>query len=71
MEELNNRLCNIKDSYSDFVGAIMHYANEKPSRLEVLIDFLNNNPNASSSDVVKFVSDQPDFSDDAAYMQVG
>jgi hypothetical protein len=71
MEELKNILTNINDSYDDFVDAILHYAKKKTSRLEALLEFLKENPNANSSDVVKFVSDQPDFAEDAAYMQVG
>ncbi|MBP5276535.1 MAG: hypothetical protein J6Z07_07070 [Lachnospiraceae bacterium] len=71
MKELKEILENIEDSYSDFVDAICHYAQKKSTRLEVLLAYLKANPDVKSSDVVKFVSDQPDFAEDAAYMQVG
>lgn len=71
MEELISILNNINNSYEDFVTAIAHYAAKKPSRSEAVLGFLYTHPDATTSDVVKFVSDQPDFMEDAAYMQVG
>lgn len=70
MDELKTLLDNIRDSYTDFVDAILHYAKKKPSRLEAVVSFLKNNPGADSSDVIQFVSEQPDFMEDAAYMSV-
>lgn len=69
MEELMILLNNIEDSYFDFVSGIAHYAGKKPSRVEALLKFLKANPEAKSSDVVKFVSEQKDFYEDAAYME--
>ena len=71
MNELSSLLNEIEDTYFDFVSAILHYAEKKESRQIVLLDFLKSHPDAKSSDVVKFVSEQPDFSEDASYMQVG
>ena len=71
MTELTEVLQNIDGSYTDFVNAMLFYAGKKPERLKNLLDFIKNNPNANSSDVVHFVSEQPDFAEDAAYMQVG
>ncbi|MCR4694728.1 MAG: hypothetical protein K5773_05365 [Pseudobutyrivibrio sp.] len=70
MEELTALLINVSDSYFDFVSAMVHYAEKKESRRDALLDFLKSNPNCRSSDVVKFVSERPDFFEDAAYMQV-
>ena len=67
MEELKELLSDISDSYSDFVGAILHYAGRKPERLKKLIDYIKNNPQVRSSDVIRFVSEQDDFFEDAAY----
>ena len=66
MEELTALLNGIEDSYFDFVLAMQQYARKKPSRLETLINYMKNNPNAKSSDVINFVSEQPDFYEDAA-----
>ena len=71
MNELSALLNGIEDSYFDFVSAMLHYAEKKPSRLEALLKYIKANPNVKSSDVVKFVSDQPDFFEDSAYMKVG
>ena len=71
MNELSALLNAIEDSYYDFVSAVLHYAGKKESRQKTLISYIKANPGLSSSDVVKFVSDQPDFYEDAAYMNVG
>ncbi len=71
MNELKDLLENVEDSYHSFTTAMLHYAGKNSSRRDKLIDFIKTNPNAKSSDIVRFVSDQPDFAEDAAYMSVG
>ena len=71
MEELTTLLNNIDDSYHDFVLGITQYAKKKPARLEIIIKFLKEHPDAKSSDVVYFISTQPDFLEDSAMMKVG
>ena len=71
MAELKDMLEKIEDSYIDFVEAICHYAQKNSTRLNMVLEYLKNNPKAHSSDVVRFVSEQPDFAEDASYMQFG
>ena len=71
MKELVALLNGIEDSYYDFVSAMVHYAEKKQARLDALLEFIRNNPNIKSSDVVKFVSEQQDFYEDAAHIKVG
>ena len=61
MEELVNKLNAIHDSYFGFVAGIVAYVKQKPSRLNTVLRFIDSSDNLSSSDVVKFVMDQPDF----------
>ena len=61
MKELEDLLINIEDSYYDFISGIMNYAKGNEDRRKKLIDYIKANPEVKSSDVVKFVSDQPDF----------
>lgn len=56
--------------YFEFVSAMEHYAQKNAARLEMLTAYIKRNPGVKSADVIKFVSDQPDFADDAAYMRV-
>ena len=70
MEELTALLNAIDDSYYDFVSAMINYAAKKPTRQKLLVDYIKNTPNLKSSDVVRFVSEQNDFFEDAAYMEV-
>ena len=69
MEELVSLLNNVEDSYFDFVSAIVHYAEKKESRRCLLVKYIKDNPNIKSSDIVRFVSNQKDFMEDAAYMK--
>ena len=71
MEELTALLNAIDDSYYDFVSAMINYAAKIPTRQKLLVDYIKNTPNLKSSDVVRFVSEQNDFFEDAAYMEVG
>ncbi|MCI6782295.1 hypothetical protein ACTQ1U_15105 [Thermoguttaceae bacterium LCP21S3_D4] len=71
MEELKSLLNQIDDSYEDFVSAMLHYAEKKTSRAEAVLNFIKTNSNARTEDVIKFVSCQSDFMEDAAYMRVG
>lgn len=64
LKELENTLNNISDSYFDFVSAVMGYAQKKRSRLDSVKQYIENNPNASSSDIVAFISSQEDFYED-------
>ena len=61
MEELVTKLNSISDSYFAFVTGIVTYVKQKPERLKTVLDYLNSSEVLSSSDVVKFVMQQPDF----------
>lgn len=67
LTKLSQLLNKVEDSYFDFVSAMLHYAEKKPARLEALLSFMSEHPKAKSSDIVRFVSEQPDFYEDAAY----
>ena len=69
MSELTILLNNVEDTYYDFVLAMVRYAEKKPSRRDLLLDFIKSNPHALSSDIIEFVSNQPDFAEDAACAQ--
>ena len=70
MEDLIERLNKIDDSYHDFILGISEYAKKKPERLEKVMEYLNQNPDANASEIVYFVSTQPDFNEDNALMSV-
>ena len=65
MEELKTLLREIPDSYEDFVMGMMNYASYSEERKQRLLEFLRNNPGINSSSVIGYVSDLPDFYDDA------
>ena len=67
MNELTIKLNSIKDSYYGFVVAVTTYVKNNPGRLRIVDEYIDNNPDAMSSDILGFISEQPDFYDDAAY----
>ena len=67
MERFMTKLNNVVDSYHGFVVAVLTYVKNNKSRIEVVENFINNNPSAQSSDILEFISDQNDFYNDAAY----
>ena len=64
MEELIGRLNAIPDAYYEFVDSVIDYAEKKETHLFILNDYLQNNPPATPSDILKFITFQPDFFDD-------
>lgn len=64
MEELKLLLINIEDSYYDFVESTLGYSKDNEKHIDLLINYIKGNPNVKTSDVIKFISDQPDFMDD-------
>ena len=64
MNELYKMLNEIPDSYFSFVMGIISYAKRKPERVNRILQYLTEKSDLSSSDVVKFVMEQPDFHED-------
>lgn len=62
--EVLSKLRAIPDSYEGFVQGIYTYVRKKPERLERVMNYINNNMEVTSSDVVEFVMQQPDFHED-------
>lgn len=70
MEEFSIRLNSVKDSYYGFVAAVLTYVKKKQSRYDAVTAFMDQNPNALSSDILEFISGQEDFMEDAACARV-
>ena len=66
MEEFTKRLNNIQDTYYGFIVAVLTYVKKSPSRLNAVEEFMDQNPNALTADILEFISDQDDFYDDSA-----
>ena len=61
MEELTKRLEAVEDSYFAFVAGVVAYARTSEEHVHLIIEFLDQNPDALSSEVLEFVASQPDF----------
>ena len=61
MKELIKQLSNISDAYDDFILGTINYAKKDPSHVEILKSFMRGKSNLTSSDVIAFIMDQPDF----------
>lgn len=70
MEELISKLKAISDVYDDFIIAVTTYAGKKPKRLLKVLNYLDQHDNLTSSDVVYFISMQPDFHEEVVDSKV-
>ena len=61
MEELTKKLKDVDRSYPDFVEAVLLYVEKKAARLIAVEGYLDSNPDVTASDILEFISDQPDF----------
>ena len=61
MKELIQQLSSIPDAYDDFILGTINYAKKDPSHTDALINYIKNNTNLTSSDVIAFIMSQPDF----------
>ncbi len=57
MSELKDLLINVPDSYYDFVESLLDEARKSDERKRDLIQYLKANPEATTSDVLLFLSD--------------
>ncbi len=69
MEELTKRLNAVEDSYYGFVAGVVTYAKKKQARKDAVNDYLDNHPNALTSEILDFISKQDDFYEDASYVK--
>ena len=65
VRELVNKLSNVPNAYTGFVLGITTYAKKKPERMAKVMEYMEQNPNATTSDIVRFVVEQEDFYEDA------
>ena len=63
MDLLEKKLRNISDSYQGFVMGMITYAKEAPAKRTRLENFLDQNPQASASEIIEYVCSFPDFFD--------
>ena len=61
MKRLIKRVKEIPDSYDDFVLGVINYAKQQPEHVFLLHRLLDENTNISSSDIIEFIYNQPDF----------
>ena len=68
MEEIIKKLETIPNAYFAFIAGVNTYIKDNPDRQRRLLEFLNtSNGDLTTSDVIKFISDQPDFFDDSVF----
>lgn len=63
MKELIEKISLIPDVYDDFIFGVVNYAKRKPQNIKAVSDFIDRNKNVTTSDVVEFIAEQPDFNE--------
>ena len=66
MKELLQLLSEISDAYNDFLLGVINYAKKDGSHIELLNRYMREHPDVTSSDVIAFIMEQPDFHDFSA-----
>ncbi len=61
MKELIQQLSNISDAYDDFILGVINYAKKDSAHIELLNEYMSNETDLFSSDVIEFIANQPDF----------
>lgn len=69
MTNLIRKINEISDVYDDFVLGVINYAKRKPEHVKILNDYIDSNPNLTTSDIVEFIIQQPDFHSYSATIQ--
>ena len=70
-EKLRNLLKALPHSYGSFIDGITNYATKKPERMQNVMNYIEGNKNLTCSNVVWFVSHQPDFYEDSVIFRNG
>ena len=55
MDKLELLLYGVSDSYSDFVSRVKICARDNPNRLDDIIQYIKGNPEATTSDILKWI----------------
>ena len=68
MEKLTELLYGVSDSYYDFVVAVVSYAKRNKNNLEDMESFIEDHPEALTSDILEFMMNREDFYEHAQYI---
>lgn len=69
MTDLMEKICKISDVYDDFVFGVVNYTKKNPEHIKLLNNYIDSNPNVTTSDIIHFISIQPDFHNYSATVQ--
>lgn len=65
MKDLNELLRNVPGAYDDFVIAMSRFATKSDYRTRSMIDYIESNPNASTSDIIGYATFELDLLSDS------
>ena len=69
MDNLIHKLNSVSDTYDNFVLGVVNYAKRDPNHVTILHRFMDNNLNLTTSDIIEFIIQQPDFHNYSAASQ--
>ena len=61
MDRLTELLNNISDTYYDFVVGVLNYAKRSSENLEDMTAFIENHPEADTSDILEYMINRDDY----------
>lgn len=57
-DKFRNLLESVSDSYEDFVEGGLIEAKDNDKYIELITDYINNNPSATTSDIIQFETEE-------------
>ena len=70
MEELKRLLIRVSDSYYDFVVSMLAFSQKSEDRQRQLQTFIMNHPEAGTSDIIKYATQEMDLMSDHVQQDV-
>ena len=64
-ELLTELLNGVSDSYYDFVVGVLNYAKLKKSNMDAIIEYIENHPQADTSEILEYMISRDDYYDHA------
>ena len=61
MDRLTELLNNISDTYYDFVVGVLNYTKRSSENLEDMTAFIENHPEADTSDILEYMINRDDY----------
>ena len=68
MHTLKKALCEVSDSYDDFVRGVLAFVTKNPDNADAIMKYIEDNPDANTSEIAEFMIRLPGFFNKGLFM---